>query len=81
MRLVANEIQKGRPDKQRQPPDKIKQYWTFRGELSYADGLTFKNSRLVVPRALRSEMLRKIHESHMGMVKCKERAHDVQYWP
>lgn len=26
-------------------------------------------------------MLRKIHESHMGMVKCKERARDVLYWP
>lgn len=39
LRLVANEIQKGWPDKQRQLPDKIKQYWTFREELSYADGL------------------------------------------
>lgn len=53
MRLVANGIQKGWPDKQRQLPDKIKQYWTFREELSYADELIFKNSRLVVPHALR----------------------------
>lgn len=41
---------------------------------------SFKNSRLVVPHTLRSEMLRKILESHMGIVKCKERSHDVLYW-
>ncbi len=79
--LVANAIQRGWPDKQRQLPDKIKQYWTFREELSFVDGLVFKNSRSVVPHTLRSEMLRKIHKSHMGMVKCKERARDVLYWP
>ena len=28
--LVANVIQRGWPDKQRQLPDKIKPYWTFR---------------------------------------------------
>lgn len=26
-------------------------------------------------------MLDKIHESHLGIVKCKERARDILYWP
>jgi hypothetical protein len=26
-------------------------------------------------------MLNKIHEGHLGMVKCKQRARDVLYWP
>ena len=26
-------------------------------------------------------MLNKIHESHLGIVKCKERARDMLYWP
>lgn len=77
--LVAKAILKGWPDKQRQIPDNIKQYRTFREELSYVDGLVFKIARLVVPHTLRTEMLRKIHESHMGVVKCKERARDVLY--
>ena len=79
--LVAKAIQGGWPEKQRHLTDNIRQYWTFREELAYVDGLIFKNSRLVVPHTLRSEMLSKIHESHMGMVKCKERARDVLYWP
>uniref|UniRef100_A0A3P9IGQ4 Gypsy retrotransposon integrase-like protein 1 n=1 Tax=Oryzias latipes TaxID=8090 RepID=A0A3P9IGQ4_ORYLA len=81
LRLVAKAIQSGWPEKQRQLPDNIKQYWTFREELSYEDGLIFKNSRLVVPHTMRSEMLRKVHESHLGIVKCKERARDVLFWP
>ncbi|KAI4884219.1 hypothetical protein NFI96_005617 [Prochilodus magdalenae] len=31
-------------------------------------------------RNLRSDMLERIHESHLGIVKCKERARDVMYW-
>ncbi|KAK0154443.1 hypothetical protein N1851_003464 [Merluccius polli] len=26
-------------------------------------------------------MLERVHESHLGIVKCKERARDVMYWP
>ena len=26
-------------------------------------------------------MLKKIHSSHLGMVKCKQRAKDVLFWP
>lgn len=30
---------------------------------------------------MRSEILDRIHDSHLGMVKCKERARDIIYWP
>lgn len=35
----------------------------------------------VIPASLRKEMLRKIHEGHLGEVKCKRRAQEVMYWP
>lgn len=79
--LVAKAILRGWPDKQGHIPVNIKQYWTFRKELSYVDGLVFKNARLVVPHTLRTEMLRKMHMSHMGGDKCKEKARDLLYWP
>ncbi|XP_035799241.2 uncharacterized protein K02A2.6-like [Amphiprion ocellaris] len=41
----------------------------------------FKGEKIIVPTQLRQEMLEKIHESHLGIVKCKERARDVLYWP
>ena len=56
-------------------------YWTIKDELSVVDGVLFKGSKVVVPNSLRKEMLDKIHESHLGVVKCKARARDVLYWP
>lgn len=36
---------------------------------------------MVIPRNLRPEMFMRIHEAHLGMVKCKRRARDVFCWP
>ena len=46
-----------------------------------ADGLLFKGTRLIVPKALKPEMLRQIHKSHLGIVKCRQRAREVLFWP
>lgn len=59
----------------------IQKYWTFKEELSYTSGLVFKAAKLIIPNKMRSEMLDRIHQSHLGMVKCKERARDIIYWP
>ena len=56
-------------------------YWAFRDEISYIDQLLFKGPRLIIPATLRQDMLRRIHESHLGIVKCKQRARYVLYWP
>lgn len=62
-------------------PHNIQPFWTFREEISFAPGLLFKAEKFIVPLQLRPQMLDKIHESHLGVVKCKERAQDVLYWP
>ena len=79
--LVRQAVQNGWPDSRSQVPKTIQKYWTFREELTFSDGLLFKNSKLVVPTKMREEMLEKIHEAHMGIVKCKERARDILFWP
>ncbi len=68
------------PESRRRVPEVIEQYWTFRGELAHFEGLLFKNSKLIVPVKMREEMLGKIHESHMGIVKSKERAREILFW-
>jgi hypothetical protein len=40
----------------------------------------YKENKIVVPTSLQKEMLDKIHESHLGIVKCKSRARDVLFW-
>lgn len=74
-------MQKGWLNERHGVPKDIQPYWTFRDEIIYTSGLMFKVAKVIVPQQLRQVMLDKIHESHLGMVKCKERARDILYWP
>lgn len=81
MQLLYKMVMNGWPKDKNAVHKDIQPYWTFREELSCSSGLLFKSAKLIVPNQMRQEMLSKIHESHLGVVKCKERARDVLYWP
>ncbi len=81
LQMVMEVVQSGWPADIRQIPADIRKYWTFREELTCSDGLLFKSWRIVVPQSLRADMLARVHESHLGIVKCKERARYVMFWP
>ena len=49
-------------------------FFIIRGELSLHDGLLVRGDRIVVPFRLRKQILERIHEGHMGVAKCRERA-------
>ena len=59
----------------------ISDYWSVRDEISVCDNLLFVGTRVVIPESMRSDMLRLIHEGHMGAEKCKVRARAVMFWP
>ena len=81
LQAVLTMVTKGWPDTKQQVPVDARSYWTFRDEVATADGLLFQGTRLVVPKALKPEMLRQIHKSHLGIVKCRQRAREVLFWP
>ncbi|XP_033731071.1 uncharacterized protein K02A2.6-like [Pecten maximus] len=74
-------IIKGWPENKHEIPETAHHYWPFRDELSCIDGLLFKSHTIIVPKTLRREMLKTIHSSHLGIVKCKSRARELLYWP
>ena len=39
-----------------------------------------KGSQIVIPESMQKEVLQKLHESHQGISKCRERAHDAAVW-
>ena len=60
------------------PPELIPCFQVH-SELSIAEGLIFKDDKIVTPSALRKEMKERIHVGHMGIGRCKAR--QLMYCP
>ena len=69
----------GWPDKRHLPCD-IKPYWNHRGELTVVDNLLLCGHRIVVPVALQTQTLDKIHQGHQGIQRCRVRARKAVWW-
>ena len=59
----------------------IELYWNSRDELTTEDGLVYKGHRLVIPAGERSDIVKSLHESHIGVEGTLRRARDIVYWP
>ena len=59
----------------------LQPYWIVRTELSYVDKLLLYRNRIVVPRSLQEVTLKKIHQGHQGISKCRERVCTAVWWP
>ena len=62
-------------------PRKIQAFWTFREEMTIEDGLILKGTRIVIPSQKQAEILKLIHEGHLGLTKCKLQVKETLYWP
>ena len=71
----------GWPDNKSNVPSELRPYYSLRSEITVANGLLFKNDRIIVPTSMRKEMKEHIHEGHLGQEKCKARARQVVFWP
>ena len=78
---LSQTIAGGWPRHRRDCDPLIRQYWPIRDELHIIQGVVYAGERVVIPNSMRSEMLQKLHESHLGMEKCRARARSVMYWP
>ena len=55
--------------------------YSRRHELSYEQGCILWGDRVIVPEKLRSEMLKMLHATHMGMTMMKRLARNYVWWP
>ena len=44
----------------KEAPEQLRQYWSFRDEISVHDGVAYRSHQVIVPSSLREEMLHKI---------------------
>ena len=70
----------GWPDKHRLKFARLP-YWQYRGEITVQQGTLMKGDRVIIPSALRLDVLDKIHTGHQGIQKCRERAKSGVWWP
>ena len=59
----------------------VRPYFTFKDELSLADGIVYKGQQAVIPTLMRPAMLNKIHKTHFGTGLCIRRAKVSLFWP
>ena len=56
-------------------------YWNFRDKLGVLDGVLLKGNQIIVQKSIRTDILKEIHEGHLGASKCRLRAQTSVYWP
>ena len=44
------------------------------------EDINMKSDKIVIPKSLQKDMFRRVHYSHLGIEKCKQRARDIIFW-
>ena len=74
-------IETGWPPSRKDVPECVHPYFDIDDELTTQHGMVFKSQQLVVPTALRKELIEGTHSTHIGMEGCLRRARESLYWP
>ena len=78
--LLFKYCREGWPDRRAIDP-MATPYWDAQGNLTVGDGILLCGGRIMVPKALRAVTLKKLHEGHQGIVRCRLRAKTAVWWP
>ena len=74
-------INNGWPRNKEDVSEVLRVYWSYKEDLSVINGIIFKGERIVIPMKMRTDILKKLHQSHMGIEKTKLRARETVFWP
>nr|XP_037272732.1 uncharacterized protein K02A2.6-like [Rhipicephalus microplus] len=56
-------------------------YWDHRGDFTVCENMLFMDGRLVVPAALRRDIVNLLHDGHQGVNRCLAVARGSVWWP
>lgn len=66
--------------KEAKEDQKYKWYYKKRNELSCEDGCLYYMNRIVIPEAVKKEVLERLHENHLGIVRMKMVGRSYVWW-
>ena len=78
---LARHVHKGWPKEQKDCPEILQQYWTYKECISLENGLLFKDDRLIIPEVERTHILELLHYGHYGIKRTQDRAKESVFWP
>ena len=78
---LRKNIQQGWPESKSDVTEALHAYYDFRDDLTVQDQLVFKGPVVIVPAAMRKEMLTACHVTHIGVEGCLQRARESMFWP
>uniref|UniRef100_A0A8C1X2E4 Gypsy retrotransposon integrase-like protein 1 n=1 Tax=Cyprinus carpio TaxID=7962 RepID=A0A8C1X2E4_CYPCA len=81
LQLIQQLHEQGWPDRKKNVPLAAQAYWPVRHTISIDDELLMKDDRIIVPRALRPEVLKRLHAAHQGIQRSLAHARSCFYWP
>ena len=81
MKSITYFIANGRLSHESSVPHSVQDYYRERALLSLNNGVVTYKLQIVMPPKMRDDALRRLHESHQGISKCRERAASAIRWP
>ena len=78
---LAKMVHKEWPREQKDCPNILKPYWTYRECISLENSLLFKDDRLIIPETEKDQILEQLHHSHYGIKRTQDRAKESVFWP
>ena len=67
--LLRSIITRGWPDTRSGCPVHLHAFWNYRDELTVADGVILKGTRILIPKSLQADVLQQLHYAHQGAEK------------
>ncbi|XP_014678331.1 PREDICTED: uncharacterized protein LOC106818127 [Priapulus caudatus] len=74
-------LESGFPLDCRELPTDLRPYHRYAASLCVVDGVILMGQRIVIPPALRTQILNALHAAHQGVSAMRARAMDSVYWP
>jgi hypothetical protein len=74
-------IESGMPESRLELPAPLREYHQFRDDLYTVDGVVVYKDRIVIPTALRQDVLTALHSAHQGTSSMVSRAEASVFWP
>ena len=80
-RSLVEYVQKGFPKSRHELPEIIRRFWPMKETLYSLEGVVIMDSKILIPRKLRGEVLESLHSAHQGVNGMLANARQRLFWP